>query len=167
MDVRVNYRRLTRGTTIYVEGLEADNGRRLTTYSVVPEAFRHEMAKGFWRQKLLPTGTFVGAVRKYYFYTEYFDVLAFYDLNGELAGYYSDIVTPLRKVGAEYFLTDLFLDYWLAPGQPAQALDLDEFEAGVAEGLMAADEVDHARETFARLYSEIEARIFPNRYIGL
>jgi predicted RNA-binding protein associated with RNAse of E/G family len=94
-------------------------------------------------------------------------VLAFYDLNGELAGYYSDIVTPLRKVGAEYFLTDLFLDFWLAPGQPPRALDLDEFEAGVAQGLMAEDDVVHARETFARLQNEIQAGIFPNRYISI
>ena len=167
MDVRINYRRLTRGTSIYVEGIVADDGRRLTTYTVVPEAARSQLAEGFWRQQLLPPGTLLSAVRKHYFYTEYFDVLAFYVRDGELAGYYCDIVTPLQKVGAEYFLTDLFLDYWLAPGQPPQALDLDEFEAGVAQVLMAVDQVGHARETFARLHSEIQAGIFPNRYIGI
>jgi predicted RNA-binding protein associated with RNAse of E/G family len=167
VDVRINYRRLTRGISIYLEGLEADDGRRLTTYWVVPEAERSQLAEGFWRQQLLPSGTLLSAVRKHYFYTEYFDVLAFYGLDGELAGYYCDIVTPLQKVGAEYFLTDLFLDFWLAPGQPPRALDLDEFEAGVAQGLMAVDEVVHAWQTFARLQTEIQAGIFPNRYIGI
>jgi predicted RNA-binding protein associated with RNAse of E/G family len=166
VDVRINYRRLTRGISIYLEGIEADDGRRLTTYSVVPEAERSQLAEGFWRQQLLPSGTLLSAVRKHYFYTEYFDVLAFYGLDGDLAGYYCDIVTPLQKVGAEYFLTDLFLDFWLAPGQPPRALDLDEFEAGVAQGLMAEDQVVHARQTFARLQTEIQAGIFPNRYIG-
>ncbi|MEP7357767.1 MAG: DUF402 domain-containing protein [Anaerolineales bacterium] len=166
MDIRVNYRRLTRGLTIYVEGFISDDGRRLTTYSVVPETQRLNLAEGFWRQKLLPPGTFVGAVGKHYFYNEYFDVLECYGLDGKLAGYYCDIATPLQKVGPEYFLTDLFLDYWLAPGQPPQALDEDEFEAAVAQGLMAEDEVAHARETFARVQREIEAGIFPQRYIG-
>jgi hypothetical protein len=152
--------------TIFVEGFVSDDGRRLTTYSVVPEIHRLALAEGFWRQNLLPPGRLLGAVGKHYFYTEYFDVLACYGLDGELAGYYCDIVTPLQKVGAEYFLTDLFLDYWLAPGQPPQALDQDEFEAGVAQGLMAEDEVAHARETFARVQREIEAGIFPGRYIG-
>jgi predicted RNA-binding protein associated with RNAse of E/G family len=70
------------------------------------------------------------------------------------------------KVGAEYFLTDLFLDFWLAPDQPPRALDLDEFEAAVSQGLMAEHQVAQARETFARLQREIQAGTFPKRYIG-
>jgi hypothetical protein len=166
VDIRVYYRRLTRGLTVFVEGLVSDDGRRLTTYSVVPEVHRVPLAEGFWRQKLLPAGTLLGAVGKNYFYAEYFDVLACYGLDGALAGYYCDIVTPLQKVGDEYFITDLFLDYWLAPGQPPQRLDEDEFEDAAAQGLMAEDEVAHARETFARLQREIEAGIFPQRYIS-
>ena len=166
MDIRVNYRRLTRGTSVYVEGFEADDGHRLTTDSTVPEADRLNLAEGFWRQEMLLPGTFLSAVRKYYFYTEYFDILAFYDLDGELAGYYCDIATPLQKVGAEYFLTDLFLDLWLVPGQPARALDLDEFEAANDLGLMSEDQVINGQAAFARLQSESQAGIFPDRYIG-
>jgi predicted RNA-binding protein associated with RNAse of E/G family len=167
LDVRVNYRRLTRGLSVYVEGLVADDGRRLTTYSIVPEAARLNLAEGFWRQQLLPSGTLLSAVRKHYFYSEYFDVLAFYGLDGELAGTYCDIVTPLQKVGAEYFITDLFLDLWLAPGQPPRVLDLDEFDAAVAQGLIAEADVVRARETLARLQDEFQAGIFPDRYIGV
>jgi hypothetical protein len=166
VDIRVNYRRLTRGTTIFVEGFISDDGQRLTTYSVVPETHRVNLAEGFWRQNLLPPGKLLGAVGKYYFYTEYFDVLACYGLDGELAGYYCDIATPLQKVGADYFITDLFLDLWLAPGQPPRVLDVDEFEAGIAQGLMPEDDIVHARETLARLQDEVQAGIFPDRYIG-
>jgi hypothetical protein len=162
MEVNIHYTRLSaRGTTIYREGFVADDGQRLTTYSVVPEAERLRLAEGFWRDGFLAPGRLLGAVRKHYYYNEYFDVLAFFDMDGELAGYYSDIVTPLQKVGAEYFLTDLFLDLWLAPGQPPRALDLDQFEAGVVQGLMPEHQVTRARQTFARLQNEIQAGIFP------
>jgi hypothetical protein len=166
MQVTIHYTRLSeRGTTIYHEGFVADDGRRLTTYTVVPEAEQLRLAEGFWRQALLPPGQLLGAVRKHYFYAEYFDVLAFFGVGGQLAGYYCDIATPLQKQGDEYFLTDLFLDYWLAPGQPPRALDLDEFEAGVAQGLMTAEQTARARETFVRLRREIDAGVFPDRYL--
>jgi hypothetical protein len=166
VQVSIHYTRLsTRGTTIYHEGLVTDDGQRLTTYSVVPEAERASLAEGFWRQNLLPTGRLLGAVRKHYYYNEYFDVLAFSDVDGVLAGYYCDIVTPLQKVGDDYYLDDLFLDYWLAPGQPPLALDEDEFEAASAQGLLTAEQIEHARATFARLRDEIAAGGFPYRYI--
>src|SRR5436305_8187386 len=130
MEVNIHYTRLSaRGTTIFREGFVADDGRRLTTYTIVPEPERLRLSESFWRDSALAPGRLLGAVRKHYYYNEYFDVLAFYDTSGALAGYYCDIATPLQRLDAEYFLTDLFLDYWLAPGQPPLALDEDEFEA--------------------------------------
>ena len=167
MDVTIHYRRLSaRGTTLFREGFVADDSRRLTTYSIVREAERISLAKGFWRDSMLAPGRLLGAVRKHYYYNEYFDVLAFYDTGGELAGYYCDIVTPLQKVGAEYFLTDLFLDYWLVPGQPPRALDEDEFSSVVGQGLLNAEQIERARATFSRVREEIGAGIFPQRYIA-
>src|SRR5258707_3921628 len=151
MDVNIHYRRLSaRGTTIFREGFEADDGQRLTTYSVVPEVDRLPLTEGFWRLNLLPPSRLLGAVRKHYFYNEYFDVLAFYDLDGTLAGYYSDIATPLRKVGEDYYLIDLFLDYWVVPGKPHLALDEDEFDAAVAAKVLTGEQIECARTTFAR-----------------
>jgi uncharacterized protein DUF402 len=168
MQVNIHYSRLSaRGTTIYREGLVADDGQQLTTYTVVPESERLRLAEGFWRQELLSPGRLLSAVRKHYYYAEYFDVLEFRGLDGELAGYYCDIVTPLKKVGADYYLTDLFLDYWLAPGQPPLALDEDEFEAAIGLGVLTANQIAQARSTFSRLGEEIAAGIFPNRYISL
>lgn len=167
MQVNIHYTRLSaRGTTIYREGLVEDNAQRLTTYTIIPAEIQTPLSRAFWEGKLLPSGYMLGSVRKHYYYHEYFTVLAFFNLDGGLAGYYSDIATPLQKVGDDYYLTDLFLDYWLAPGQPALALDEDEFEAAIAQGVLTDDRIDCARSTFARLHDEIEAGIFPSRYIG-
>ena len=166
MEVNIYYRRFSAsGTTTFREALVADDGRRLTTHSVIPIDERLGLSQGFWRQHMLPKGTIVGSLRKHYFYHEYFDILAVYLESGALAGYYSDIATPLRKIGDEYYLDDLFLDYWLAPGQPPMALDEDEFEAAVTAGVMTAEQISQACATFARLGQEIAAGIFPQRYI--
>ncbi len=166
MEVNIHYRRLSaRGTTFYREGLVTNNGQRLTTHSVIPIEARLGLSQGFWRQHMLPEGTMVGSVRNHYFYHEYFHILAVYLESGELAGYYSDIATPLRKVGDDYYLDDLFLDYWLAPGQPPMALDEDEFGDAIQQGLLTAEQIGNARATFARLGEEIAAGIFPRRYI--
>jgi predicted RNA-binding protein associated with RNAse of E/G family len=167
MNVNIHYRRLSaRGTTIFREGFVADDGQRLTTYTELTTQERLGLSQAFWDNTMLPHGYLVSSIRKHYFYNEYFDILAIFNPAGELASYYCDIATPLRKIGDDYYLDDLFLDYWLAPGQPPRALDLDEFEAGVAQGLMAEQQVTRARETFSRLGSEIGAGIFPSRYIG-
>jgi predicted RNA-binding protein associated with RNAse of E/G family len=166
MDINIHYRRLSsRGTTVYREGFVADNGQRLTTFTELTPEECQGLSQAFWNSGLLPTGYLLGSVRKHYFYHEYFDILAVYNTAGELAGYYSDIATPLRKVGDAYYLEDLFLDYWLVPGQPPLPLDEDEFEAAIAQGLLSAEQIERARATFARLRDEISAGIFPARYL--
>jgi len=166
MEVAVHYHRFSAsGTTIYHEGFVSDDGRRLTTHTILSEKERLGMSQSMWRQKMLPEGYLVGSIRKHYFYQEYFDVLAVYGLDGQLAGYYSDIATPLRKVGDIYYLDDLYLDYGLAPGQPPLPMDEDEFEAACAQGLLTAEHIERARATFARLGAEIAAGVFPDRYL--
>jgi hypothetical protein len=167
MQVNIHYTRLSaRGTTIYREGLVEDDARRLTTYTIIPAEIQLPLSQAFWEGKLLPRGYMLGSVRKHYYYHEYFTVLAFFNLEGGLAGYYSDVATPLQKVGDDYYLTDLFLDYWLAPGHPPLALDEDEFEAAIGLGVLTAKQITQARSTFSRLGQEIAAGTFPNRYIG-
>src|SRR5947207_12172083 len=148
MEVNIHYTRLSaRGTTIFHEGFVADDGRRLTTHTQLTA----EECQAFWDGHLLPRGYLLGSIRKHYFYHEYFDILAVFGPARELAGYYCDIATPLRKIGDDYYLEDLFLDYWLAPGQPPMALDEDEFDDAVAQGLLSAEQIASARATFARL----------------
>jgi len=166
MEVAVHYHRFSAsGTTIFHEGFVSDDGRRLTTHTILSEKERLGMSQSMWRQTMLPEGYLVGSIRKHYFYHEYFDILAVFGLGGELAGYYSDIATPLRKVGDTYYLDDLYLDYWLAPGQPPLPMDEDEFEAACAQGLLTAEQIERAQTTFARLGAEIAAGVFPDRYL--
>jgi predicted RNA-binding protein associated with RNAse of E/G family len=166
-EINVHYTRLSaRGTHVYRERRLADDGRRLTSFAVIESEAQPRLAQAFWNQGLLPRGPLLGSLRKHYFYNEHFTVLAFFFVDGTLAGYYCDIATPLEKVGpADYRMTDLFLDFWLAPGQRPMALDEDEFEAAVAAGVVTADLADCARLTFERLRGEIAAGIFPYRYI--
>jgi hypothetical protein len=165
--INVHYTRLSaRGTRVYRERRLEDDGRRLTSFDVIGIEDQPRLARAFWDQGLLPAGQLLGSLRKHYFYGEHFTVLAFFFVDGTLAGYYCDIATPLVKTGpADYQMTDLFLDYWLAPGQRPMALDEDEFEAAVAGGVVPADLAHCARLTFERLRGEIAAGIFPYRYI--
>jgi predicted RNA-binding protein associated with RNAse of E/G family len=166
MQVNIHYTRLSAsGTISFCEGLVADNGQRLTTYVVLTEAERLQMSQACWKSSMLPHGYLLGSLRKHYYYGEFFTVLECFNLEGKLAGYYSDIATPLQKVGDDYYLTDLFLDYWLAPGQPPLALDEDEFDEAVGAGVLTTEQIACARSTFARLREEIAAGVFPQQYI--
>jgi predicted RNA-binding protein associated with RNAse of E/G family len=167
VNVTVHYTRLSaRGTTRYVERLVADDGARLTTTAAIAPEHQGRMAQAFLDQHLLPPeAPRLTGIRKHYFYREYFDVLAFFFAGGRLAGYYCDIVTPLRCEAGEYYLTDLFLDFWLRPGEPARGLDEDEFEAAVRAGAVTPDDARRARDTYRRLEREIALGIFPYRYI--
>ena len=162
----MHYARLsTRGTSLFHDELVADDGRQLTTYSALTEETRLPQSQAFWKNNLLPHGYLLGSLRKHYYYDECFALLECFDLAGNLAGYYVDITTPLRKVGEDYYVTDLFLDYWLAPGQPPVGLDEDEFDEAVAAGALTTEQIAQARSSFARVHDEIAAGIFPSRYI--
>ena len=167
MDVSVYYRRLDpeRGTSVYTEGLLDDDGRRLKTYTLIPAEHRARVSGGLWRLGLLPRAQTLTSVRKHYFYAETFDVLVFYDQDGALAGYYSDITTPLTRVGADYHLTDLFLDIWLTPAGAFHELDWDEFEAARRAGQLTADLAETARATLSRLRAEFQAGRYPSAYL--
>jgi predicted RNA-binding protein associated with RNAse of E/G family len=114
----------------------------------------------------VPENVRVAALRKHYFFSEWFDILAWFDVDDRFVGYYTDIATPVRKLGAgEFATTDLFLDFWQMPGKPARELDIDEFEAGLAAGKLPPALADGARASFERVRREIAAGIFPYRYI--
>ena len=165
MKIRINYSRIGDGISVYTENLVEDNGTRLKTFSVIPVEFGSPISEE-WRQKgLIAQSQSIHSVTKYYFYTEYFDVLVFSDGNGELVGYYCDIVTPLEKIGNEYFLTDLFLDLWLTPDRTVWELDWDEFERAANAGLISTGLQEKARSTLKRLRDEIAKGTFPSAYI--
>jgi predicted RNA-binding protein associated with RNAse of E/G family len=165
MRVKINYRRPGKGTSIYLEDLVTDDGRQLLTHTVLTPAESAEMTLAVRRSGLIGPGDTIVAVRKHYFYSEYFDLLEFFGPKGEVVGYYSDITTPLARQDGEYVITDLFLDVWLTPGHPVIELDEDEFAAAVDAGLLSAEEQTGARQAFDRLRTEAVAGLYPRRYL--
>jgi hypothetical protein len=131
----------------------------------LPAEQRRQISEQLWGMGVLPRPQVVAAIRKFYFYQEPFDVLAFYDTSGRLAGYYSDVGLPLTRSNGEYHMTDLFLDLWLAPDGTVYELDWDEFEAAGAAGALTLELQQHARAALARLLAEIKAGVYPARYI--
>jgi predicted RNA-binding protein associated with RNAse of E/G family len=148
-----------------VEDLVADDGRQLLTHTVLTPAESAAMTLAVRHAGLIGSADTIAAVRKHYFYGEYFDLLEFLGPAGEIVGYYSDIATPLERQDGEYVITDLFLDVWLTPGLPAIELDEDEFAAAVEQGLLSAEHQTRARQAFDRLRAEIAAGLYPQRYL--
>lgn len=165
MRVKVNYQRPGKGTSVYVEDLVTDDGSQLLTHTVLTPTESTEMTLAVRRSGLIGPDDTIVAVRKRYFYGEYFDLLEFFGPAGEIIGYYSDITTPLERQDGEYVITDLFLDLWLTPGLPAIELDEDEFAAAVEQGLLSAEQQASARQAFDRLRAEIAAGLYPQRYL--
>jgi len=167
MQIRLHFTRLSAiGAHTFVENFLAEDEYRLTTHAVVPVEHREGLSAKFWSGGLLPNSVRVASLRKHFFFSEWFDILAWFDEAGRFAGYYTDIATPLRRVGpGEYATTDLFLDFWQAPSRPALELDLDEFDEALTAGLLPPDLADGARASFERVQREIALGIFPYRYI--
>ena len=165
MQVKINYRRPGKFDHVYVEELVADDDRQLLTHTVLTRADSLEMTEAVRRAGLIGPADTITAVRKHYFYHEYFDLLEFFGPQDQVLGYYSDIATPLVRRDGEYELTDLFLDVWLTPGQPAIELDEDEFAAAVAQGLVSPEQQAQAQQAFDRLRAEIAAGLYPQRYL--
>lgn len=154
-----------RGTQLFEEVLIQDDGVCLRTTAVIPAEHRAGVSKGVWELGLLPREKVLTSLRKYYFYGEHFDLLQFFDQDGALAGYYSDIALPLERRGDEYHLTDLFLDVWVTGDGQFHELDWDEFEAAAEQGLLSEAEQAVARATLARLRAEFQAGRYPGYYL--
>jgi hypothetical protein len=137
MDIVINFSRPGKGTTRYVEGLVDDNPVRMKTINHVPIEFSQKWCEEIWWQNgCIPRGILIGSVIKYLFYREWFSVMQLLASDGNHLGYYVDIDTPILKSHGEYYLTDLFLDLWIAPDGNFIELDRDEFEEGARMGLL-------------------------------
>ncbi len=167
MQIQMRFIRLSAiGAHTFTETFIAEDDCRLTTHAVVPVEHREALSAKFWSAGLLPNSVRVASLRKHYFFSDWFDILAWFDEAGRFAGYYTDIATPVRRVGhGEYATTDLFLDFWQAPGRPAMELDMGEFEEALAAGKLTPELADSARASFERVQREIALGIFPYRYI--
>jgi predicted RNA-binding protein associated with RNAse of E/G family len=161
----VHYTRPGKGLTLYTEGLVSDDGHCLHTYTVLPDEIRRDLSHALRRDDLIAPTQTIASIRKFYFYTEPFNVLEFWDTEDRLAGYYSDLTDLLVKQADGYHLTDLFLDLWLTPDGTLRELDWDEFEEAVAQGVLTLEQQTLARTTMARLVAEVASGRYPAHYL--
>jgi len=156
MLVTINFLRPGKGTTRYIEGFVDENPVRLKTFTSLSSDFSLKWCEElWWKNGFIPRGILVGSVTKYIFYHEWFSVMVLCDPDGNLLGHYVDIDTPMRKVGEEYYFTDLFLDLWIAPDGSLVELDWDEFEAGFGRGLITPRQYKKAIHTFNLLKKRV------------
>lgn len=164
--VIIHLARLGKPERAYREGLLADDGVRMKTYTIISEAVSLHLSEKFHLAGRLDLGARIISISKHHFYQEWFSIIEYRDQAGQLLGYYCDIVTPLRKEGGEYYLTDLILDLWIAPDLQFEELDRDEFEAGITSGLITPQLARTAHHTVERLKNEIRLGLFPAAYLN-
>ena len=146
-EVIINFARPGKGIMRYIEGLVDENAIRIETLNQVPpDSSLQWCEEVWWPNGLIPHGTLIGSVRKYLFKKEWFSIMELLDTSGDHLGFYVDIDTPLRKSGAELYLTDLFLDLWIRPDGTFVELDRDEFEKAYQVGLLTTHDYKKAQQ---------------------
>lgn len=163
-EVRIEYIRPGKDRTIFVEQLVSLDTVCLKTYKTLPPEVEQSLTRALVADGLIAPHQHAVSIAKTYFFQQNFDLLEFYDQNGGLLGYYSDIGTPLASTRDGFTMTDWFLDLWLDPHGRMLELDVDEFEEAVAQKLLSRPESDQARRTFDRLIEEVNKGIYPHAY---
>lgn len=163
-EIRIKYIRPGKDTTIFVEQLISLDCVRLKTFKTLPPETIVSLSQTLVAEGMIASHQKAVSIAKTYFFNEYFDLLEFFDQDGDLLGYYSDIGTPLTMAEDGYTMTDWFLDLWLDPQGRLLELDMDEFEEAVAQKLLSRLEGDQARRTFDRLIEEVKHGIYPHAY---
>lgn len=162
--IKIEYIRPGKDATIFVEELISMDSRCLKTFKTLPPEIVAPLTRKLLADGLIAPHQKAVSIAKTYFFREHFDLLEFYDQQGDLLGYYSDISTPLTKTRDGYTMTDWFLDLWLSPEGKLIELDVDEFEEAVAQKLLSDSESDRALRTFNRLIEEVNQGIYPHTY---
>lgn len=145
-EVVVRYRRPGGGETRYRQELIRDGSDwKLTLYRLPPDADPLEVGPDGTR---LPPGSsllwFTVPERPW-------EIGAFYDPDGELAGHYTNLIDEPELDGRVWRITDRWLDVWQpADGEP-RILDADELREAVEAG--------HADEGMARQLEERASRL--------
>ena len=95
-----------------------------------------------------------------------FDVGRISRPDGTWVGYYADILEPVRWKDADATtlepIVDLFLDLWIAPDGRFLVLDEDEFEDAIAQGILSASQIDHARHVLSEMIGATKRGEFPS-----
>lgn len=102
-----------------------------------------------------------GSVLWFLFPGRRYEVASVFDADGGLIGYYTNIVHEPDVTTDTWNITDLFLDVWQAPGEPARLLDEDELAEAVSSGAIDAGEAEVARREAGRVLAAAERGRWP------
>lgn len=166
-NVFIHFIRPGKSETIFTEGLVNENERFLHTISHISRDVGIQWSRTVWQPNgMLTEDQVIATVRKHLFFHEWFAIMQLFDAGDQLLGTYCDMLTPLEKRGKEYFLTDLFLDLWVAPDGRFKELDWDEYAEAIDQGLMDALQQEMAEKTLRHLAEEIRQGRFPQEYLA-
>jgi predicted RNA-binding protein associated with RNAse of E/G family len=165
MDITIHYNRIMGPSLIYHETLLEETPHRLQTQAIMNNGIRDALTRGLQRNGVLKSHQRVHELEKQHFFDRAFNVLKFYDPLGEVLGYYSDICTPLTKIGdGHYATTDLILDLWVSPNRSTLELDWDEFDHATQNELLSPELQTLAKTTLTRLQHDVVVGVYPDGY---
>lgn len=127
--VRIHYHRPDRGTTVFEERLVLD--RPDVKVTLLADYRGGDSYAG--ERLILSAGA---PIVWFVFPALWCDVGRFHLADGTFTGWYSNLRTPIRLAGDDWYCTDLFLDHWLPVSGPAGWLDEDELDAALRVGLL-------------------------------
>ncbi len=99
--------------------------------------------------------------RIYFWRDRWFNVIQTWSVDGNLSGFYCNVITPARLVGDELHWDDLDLDVSVRADGLYRILDEDEWERNVGRLGYAPELVAHARRAIDELITSVERRAFP------
>ena len=92
--VTIHLARLGKPERSYPEGLVDDNGRRVKTFSIVPEPASAQLSETFQGQGWILPGQRIHSVSKVLFYNEFFSIVDYHDPAGRTI---QSVISPSKK----------------------------------------------------------------------
>ena len=89
-------------------------------------------------------------------FNTWYNVVKVFDKGKNFVGYYSDIRTPPKRISEGYEAKDLFLDFWIYPGNTYLILDKEEFQK--------ADLKDETRNKVKKVVEKLKSMIEGGNY---
>ncbi len=155
--MRIHYHRLPDRLTVFEQLLVHEDAHVLITFSEQAKIPHDVVVNG---AVVLEVGapvvwfTFPGAS---------YDIGRFHLRDGRFTGLYTNLITPVQcQSRLEWYMTDLYLDLWLAADGSAPALlDEDELEEAFAAGWIDHDRAEGVRTEAYRLIRAWERESWP------
>jgi len=141
--------------TVYEQELLHDDGRLIVTRAPFrPSASLLAQVPGLEQEQEYQAIWFVIA-------GEWHDLGKVYTPDGELVGYYCDIIRPPRRTADGLEIDDLFLDLWIFPDGRHIVLDEEELEEAQAQGWLTEELAARAKGELSRLIEQLSQGRFP------